>query len=394
MGVFDLRVRLIPDSSAIRKELQARQREGIQRGVRGTSNGVTGAAAIGGGIGAGLGEMSIKGFGKMLAVVGGISAIFQGLKPIIEPVMKMLQAILLILFIPLIPILKPLLMILAEMAKKLVPVMLEISKKVEEALNTGGIGEALGVLFDEITEKVLIPGFEKLATQFIPKLIPILIDGFISFVSALVTPKNIGSIGEALITGFKNLVSGLIEVLKENWKEILIGFLLIILTGIAATLLAAITGLTLGWAVVIGALIIGAIIFIAKKISDNWTTIVNTIKDTWNNFISSLKNIFTSILNKVKTFLSDLPIIGGAFRKRQLGGPVNMGGSFLVGERGPELFVPSGSGKIVPNNQLMSGGQTITININNPSVRQEADIKRLADEISRVLASSQRRRFS
>jgi len=45
---------------------------------------------------------------------------------------------------------------------------------------------------------------------------------------------------------------------------------------------------------------------------------------------------------------------------RQSGGPVGMNMPYMVGERGPELFVPNTSGNIVPNNQLM-GGDTIII---------------------------------
>lgn len=43
------------------------------------------------------------------------------------------------------------------------------------------------------------------------------------------------------------------------------------------------------------------------------------------------------------------------------GGPVSGGSPYIVGERGPELFVPSGSGAIVPNHRLadsMGGGQS------------------------------------
>lgn len=46
---------------------------------------------------------------------------------------------------------------------------------------------------------------------------------------------------------------------------------------------------------------------------------------------------------------------------REAGGPVWPGGAFLVGERGPELFVPRASGQIVPNG--MFGGTTV-INVN------------------------------
>ena len=50
---------------------------------------------------------------------------------------------------------------------------------------------------------------------------------------------------------------------------------------------------------------------------------------------------------------------------RALGGPVDAGSPFLVGERGPELFVPNVSGMIVPNNELRpSGGNVINLTVN------------------------------
>ncbi len=70
----------------------------------------------------------------------------------------------------------------------------------------------------------------------------------------------------------------------------------------------------------------------------------------------------------VQTLLNianNLPFIGGFLpsqgtrtpreRRRALGGPVTGGQQYMVGERGPELFVPNQSGSIVPNNSL--GGQ-------------------------------------
>ena len=45
------------------------------------------------------------------------------------------------------------------------------------------------------------------------------------------------------------------------------------------------------------------------------------------------------------------------------GGPVASGSAYVVGERGPELFVPSSSGSIVPNHAL-GMGQQVTYNIN------------------------------
>lgn len=47
---------------------------------------------------------------------------------------------------------------------------------------------------------------------------------------------------------------------------------------------------------------------------------------------------------------------GYALEKRASGGPVFGGGAYLVGEQGPELFVPQTSGTVVPNSALRGGG--------------------------------------
>jgi hypothetical protein len=71
-------------------------------------------------------------------------------------------------------------------------------------------------------------------------------------------------------------------------------------------------------------------------------------------------NMITQPLAKgIGTFLSGM---------RAEGGPVNAGGAYMVGEKGPELFVPSSSGSIVPNGAMGSsgggsGGVTVNYNI-------------------------------
>ena len=51
-----------------------------------------------------------------------------------------------------------------------------------------------------------------------------------------------------------------------------------------------------------------------------------------------------------------------------MGGPVSAGSPYVVGEKGPELFVPSSSGSIVPNSKMSSGGGGgmggVTVNYN------------------------------
>ncbi len=66
---------------------------------------------------------------------------------------------------------------------------------------------------------------------------------------------------------------------------------------------------------------------------------------------------------------------------REHGGPVTAGGAFLVGERGPELFIPNSGGQIVANNKL--GGQSIVVNVNEPTTTD------LAADLSAGLIAAQ-----
>jgi len=50
------------------------------------------------------------------------------------------------------------------------------------------------------------------------------------------------------------------------------------------------------------------------------------------------------------------------FGTRALGGPVTGGGSYLVGEHGPEIFTPMGGGTITPNSRINGGGHTFILN--------------------------------
>ena len=49
---------------------------------------------------------------------------------------------------------------------------------------------------------------------------------------------------------------------------------------------------------------------------------------------------------------------------KAVGGSVSGGSPYLIGEKGPELFVPSGSGTIIPNNTLANSGGTTNVTNN------------------------------
>jgi hypothetical protein len=85
--------------------------------------------------------------------------------------------------------------------------------------------------------------------------------------------------------------------------------------------------------------------------------------------------------------------IGGAIKSafgfRAMGGPVSSGSPYVVGEKGPELFVPHASGTIVPNNKMGggsgSGGGSVTVNYNIAAGVSRAELVPILEQERRRL---------
>ena len=97
----------------------------------------------------------------------------------------------------------------------------------------------------------------------------------------------------------------------------------------------------------------------------------------------TLSEVMTSMLNKMADAFLNLAIfgniagqsvtgglLGGIFKAN--GGPVKGGNSYIVGERGPELFTPGVSGMITPNHAL-GGGTTVVVNVDASGSNVEGD---------------------
>ena len=80
------------------------------------------------------------------------------------------------------------------------------------------------------------------------------------------------------------------------------------------------------------------------------------------NLAISAVNLLIGAYNIVNNLTGgkDLPKIP----KLAAGGMVSSNNPYIVGELGPELFVPSSSGRIVPNNKLGGGGSVINLTVN------------------------------
>jgi lambda family phage tail tape measure protein len=83
---------------------------------------------------------------------------------------------------------------------------------------------------------------------------------------------------------------------------------------------------------------------------------------------------------------------------RAIGGSVSAGSPYIVGERGPEMFIPNASGAIVPNDKMGEAAPTIVQNINistgvSQTVRTEimSMLPRITEATKAAVADSRRR---
>ena len=100
------------------------------------------------------------------------------------------------------------------------------------------------------------------------------------------------------------------------------------------------------------------------------------------NIVGDLIGGFRTLINlagKVGDFIGNINPFGGG---RASGGPVSMGKTYLVGEKGPELFSPGSNGTIIPNKALGGTSSGTTINI---SVSGAIDPASTARQIANLL---------
>lgn len=91
-----------------------------------------------------------------------------------------------------------------------------------------------------------------------------------------------------------------------------------------------------------------------EGLKEIWTGIFNWVGNKVNWLAKKL-----AFWRKGKNEMNEGDIDGA----RANGGPVTSGKTYLVGERGPELFKPSTNGSIIPNNQLQGNNSPIVIEV-------------------------------
>jgi phage-related minor tail protein len=143
---------------------------------------------------------------------------------------------------------------------------------------------------------------------------------------------------------------------------------------------------------------------IETAVTRSFTSVENTIaravlsgKTSMDSLVAAILSDFDRIATTqflVKPIESVLTSIAGAIvpvgGARAAGGPVDAGTPYLVGEQGPELFVPGASGSIAPNGALNSGAN-ITLNVQTPDAQSFLKSQsQVAAMLSRALAKGQR----
>jgi hypothetical protein len=114
-------------------------------------------------------------------------------------------------------------------------------------------------------------------------------------------------------------------------------------------------------------------------IIDGVSVAIRALVGTINAIITGLNLLISgyNIVNNLKPGSKDLPPIPKLAR----GGMVNANSPYIVGEVGPELFVPSSGGRIIPNNKLGGGGGNIYINVSG-AIDQEGTARQIVNVLN------------
>lgn len=219
----------------------------------------------------------------------------------------------------------------------------------------------------------VIPAIQKLSEELGPKLTPIFtqLTGYIrdfviptfkaiwQFITEFVIPAFSKAL-TPVINGLRSAFEAVASKIAENEEKLkpLLGLFKLVATFVR-DVYAPVIGNILGTAFKVLGTAIGIVIDLFANLVDNINKAFNAIKA----LVSFIKN--NPVTKAIGGLLDN--VFGGG---KANGGPVTSGTSYIVGERGPELFVPNTNGLIIPNGQSMPGtsgsnqGSTINITVN------------------------------
>jgi hypothetical protein len=106
---------------------------------------------------------------------------------------------------------------------------------------------------------------------------------------------------------------------------------------------------------------------------------------------AALEAIFGAAAGSDYGWLQAIGQAGQAASARAMGGPVSANDPYIVGEEGPELFVPNSAGYVVPNNKL-GAGKTVNVNFNPvTNIDARGATAEMLPQITRIVRESEAR---
>ena len=257
-----------------------------------------------------------------------------------------------------------------------------LSLTFDEAKETAGafILDALTPLVDFIVNKA-IPIFNDLGSQVGTKLNPIFanISGFVMTTLIPTFTALYEYVNKFIVPIFKTALTPILQGVKSVFGAVgdavsnNAGFFKLLGAGLTAFLVIAkpVAGF-------IGTTFKAAFNGIALII-DGVSLAIRVLTGTINGIITGLNLLISgyNIVNNLKPGSKDLAKIP----KLAAGGTVKANSPYIVGEVGPELFVPSSGGRIVPNNKLGGGGGNIYINVSG-AIDQEGTARQIVNVLN------------
>lgn len=142
------------------------------------------------------------------------------------------------------------------------------------------------------------------------------------------------------------------------------------------------------------------VISIVQGVYEGIVSIINRIVD----FVRDKVDWILDKVRDAREAVDSIPVVGGILSGLAAGGPVSAGVPYIVGEQGPELFVPATSGHIIPNDQLrsterLSAGtvnRSFALNIYGPLTVQNIgplkDTRKVMGDLAFTMAAEMRAR--
>jgi hypothetical protein len=230
------------------------------------------------------------------------------------------------------------------------------------AQNIPEIRERIGAFFQQLDEKtgtitLLKEALANVTFMYNERLKPALVELLIALEPFKpILDYMVQVFGTLLVAAINGLIVG-IEVLVVMFTEVLT------------------------WAAKVGTFFAGVL---KKQFEDFGDTVLAIT-----NFVEKLVGWYKKAIDYADQLGSRVggSIVSKFLPGRATGGPVTGNAAYMVGEQGPEVFVPRVSGTIVPNGALAYAGAGLTVNVYGDVTGQE-----LVEKVSRAIADNIKRR--